>query len=375
MAWRLLGAGAADVLSWNSNGSTARLIRAKLERWLELDELTAMLTRRQSLIGDSAAWRTLVWNIVEAARFCRSPILLTGESGTGKEVLARLISAVDPADGMQPLRHELVTVDCGALVPELSGSEFFGHERGAFTGALTQREGAFAIANGATLLLDEIGEVPLGLQTQLLRAIQEKTYKRLGGNVWQTAHFRLICATNRDLIQLVHSGQFRLDLYYRIAGCLFRVPPLRERSMDILPLANHFLAMIFPKDPPELHPCVSDYLVNRSYEGNIRELRQLMERMAARYVCVGPVTLGDIAEEDRPREGMSPHSWPDEAFERSIADAVAGGATLKHITQAAAEAAIRIAVQSERGNLRRAASRLGVTDRALQMRRAARRIQ
>jgi transcriptional regulator with GAF, ATPase, and Fis domain len=273
-------------------------------------------------------------------------------------------------DGRQP-RRELMTVDCGALVPELSGSEFFGHERGAFTGAHTMRDGAFALADGATLLLDEIGEIPLLMQAQILRSIQEKTYKRVGGSVWQKADFRLVSATNRDLEDLVGRGQFRLDLYYRIAGCVFCTPPLRDRREDILPLASHFLSRILSKEPPEFDAHVSEFLVNRSYPGNVRDLRQLVQRIAIRYPGAGPITAGDLPEEDRPTPDGSIRVWPDERFERSIGEAITLGTSLKEISQTTARTAIRIAVDSENGNLRRAAVRLGITDRALQMRRAA----
>jgi len=369
--WRLLHAGASDVLSWIGNGEGIAQLAARFQRWFEVDELASKVASEEFLIGNSSAWRAFIRQVVEAARFSTIPILLTGESGTGKELLAKLISMVCASPGgPRNLRRELVTVDCGSLVPELSGSEFFGHERGAFTGAHTQREGAFALADGATLLLDEIGEVPLSLQVQLLRAIQEKTYKRVGGNVWQRTNFRLVCATNRDLAELVRRGEFRLDLYYRIAGCIFRPPALSERKEDILPLAKHFLKDYFPGKAPEFDNAVSEYLLNRPYGGNIRELRQLTERIAHRYAGSGPITAGAIPEDDRPSPGEIRHAWPDEALERSISTALATGASLKEITQATAETAIRIAVQSEGSNLQRAASRLGITDRALQMRRA-----
>jgi DNA-binding NtrC family response regulator len=370
--WRLLHAGATDVLSWSEHGAIQ--VTAKLQRWFEVDELTRQVTSQESLVGDSPQWQVTVRRIVEAARFSTVPVLLTGQSGTGKELLARLISAAGAtASGMNKFRKELVTVDCAALVPELSGSEFFGHERGAFTGAHMQREGAFALADGATLLLDEIGEVPPGLQAQLLRAIQEKTYKRVGGNVWQKTDFRLVCATNRDLEELVGRGQFRLDLYYRIAGCVFRTPSLEERKEDILPLARHFLSGCLSGPPPKLDGAVCEYLLNRQYRGNIRELRRLIERIAHRHAGPGAVTAGDVPEDDRPA-GEIPRAWPDAELERSIANALAVGASLKEITQAATEAAIRIAVQSEKNNLQRAAGKLGITDRALQMRRAAGRL-
>jgi DNA-binding NtrC family response regulator len=369
-AWRLLEVGAADVIVWN-DASSAGQILAKLERRRDVERLTTAALAQQPVAGESPAWRCLVRRVAEAGRFSRSPVLLTGESGTGKELLARLIHAVDSETDDGRRRRELVTVDCSTIVPELSGSELFGHERGAFTGAHSARDGAFALADGATLFLDEVGELPLQLQAQLLRAIQEKTYKRVGGNVWLKTNFRLVCATNRDLGDLVRRGRFRLDLYHRIAGWVFRTLPIRERRGDILPLARYFLATIIPDGPPDIDDDVRRFLVNRDYAGNIRELRQLVERIAHRHASPGPITVGDIPEDDRPCDGGAAHAWPDERLELSIADAIAMGAGLREITTAATAAAIRIAVRSEHGNLQRAAKRLGVTDRALQMRRAA----
>jgi transcriptional regulator with GAF, ATPase, and Fis domain len=370
--WELLHAGASDMLTWDKDGVVARRVQEKLKRWAEIDDMVSETSLQGFFVGQSPAWRLLVRKVVEAAHFSTAPILLTGESGTGKELLARLVSVVADAldDGREP-RRELVTVDCGTLVPELSGSEFFGHERGAFTGAHAMREGAFALADGATLLLDEIGDMPLSIQAQILRSIQERTYKRVGGNVWQTANFRLVSATNRDLEDLVRRGQFRLDLYYRIAGCVFCTPPLRDRREDILPLASHFLSRILLKEAPEFDAHLREHLLNRYYPGNVRELRQLVQRIAIRYPGTGPITAGDLSEEDRPRSSESSRIWPDQRFERSIAEAITLGTSLKEISQTAARTAIRIAVDSENGNLQRAALRLGITDRALQMRRAA----
>ncbi len=178
--WQLLHRGAADVLIWDGV-TTPSHIAARFERWRKVDELMEQTLAREGLIGRSSAWWTLIRNVVEAGRFASTPILLTGESGTGKELLAQVIHAVS-RNGERKL-DQLVTVDCSTIVPELSGSELFGHERGAFTGAHMLREGAFALANGATLFLDEIGELPLTLQTQLLRVIQEKNYKRVGDTI------------------------------------------------------------------------------------------------------------------------------------------------------------------------------------------------
>ena len=374
VSWRLLEGGASDVLAWN--GETAvNQIRTRLERWSTVDQLTESASS-DLLVGNSRPWRVLVRRIVEAAHFTSAPILLIGESGTGKELLARLVLMADrrAGDSCRPSR-DLVTVDCSTIVSELSGSELFGHERGAFTGAVNSREGAFALADGGTLFLDEVGELPIGLQAQLLRAVQEKTYKRVGGNVWQNSDFRLVCATNRDLEKQVELGQFRLDLYHRIAGWVFRIPALRERREDIMALALHFLKAAGSREStPEFDAPVSDYILNRAYPGNIRELRQLVQRIAHRHVGPGPITVGDVPEDDRPLEGVSARDWPDENFEKTIANAITLGAGLKEIRQSTTEAAIRAAIQSENGNLQRAAKKLGVTDRALQLRRASSKI-
>ena len=297
-AWRLLEAGAGDVIVWNGASSTAQ-VQAKLERRQDLERLTNAALEQQPVVGESFAWRGLLRRVTEAASFSRSPVLLTGESGTGKELLARLIHVVGSETGGGQRRRELVTVDCSTIVPELSGSELFGHERGAFTGAHIARDGAFALADGATLFLDEVGELPLQLQAQLLRVIQEKTYKRVGGNLWLKTNFRLVCATNRDLDDLVQRGRFRLDLYHRIAGWVFRTPPIRERREDILPLARYFIATIIPDDPPDIDCEVCRFLVNREYAGNIRELRQLVERM-----------VGLAGDNDRGHSSRNPDCRP-----------------------------------------------------------------
>lgn len=374
--WRLLEHGASEVLAWDGRSDVAAQIRARLERWGTIDELADAFASGAALAGESGAWRGLVRNLAEVGRFTDAPVLLIGESGTGKELLARLIALADArcADQLNS-PPEPVVFDCSTLVPELSGSELFGHERGAFTGAVNARDGAFSLAHGRTLFLDEIGELPLALQAQLLRAVQEKKYKRVGGNVWQTSNFRLVCATNRNLPQLIEQGKFRLDLYHRISGWVFQTVPLRERRDDILPLARFFMKDLYPQGaPPDFDPTVKEYLLNRDYPGNVRELRHLIQRMAHRHVGPGSITAGDIPEEDRPSLGEWMRAWPNEQFDKTITEAILLGAGLKEITQITTETVIRIAVQSENGNLQRAASKLGVTDRALQLRKASGRI-
>ncbi len=370
--WYLLKSGAADVFRWNDDSSDiVERIVARLLRWIKVERLLNSPLVQKNLIGQSLVWRNLLKGIVEVACFTDASVLIMGETGTGKELVARLIHSLDPRVKDQ----ELVILDCSTIVPELAGSEFFGHERGAFTGALMAREGAFALANGGTLFLDEIGELPLHLQVQLLRVIQEGTYKKVGSNTWKSTRFRLICATNRDLFEEVGKGRFRADLFYRIASWTFHLPPLRERKEDILPLALHFLKTNRFNEgvPSDIDEPVRHYLLQRNYPGNIRELMQLMTRLGSRHVGPGPVTLGDIPIDERLTNSETLSEWRDPRFEQSIRDALMLGLGIKEIGRATSETAIRIVLKEEDGNLQRAAKRLGITDRALQLRQASQR--
>ncbi|WP_152535336.1 sigma 54-interacting transcriptional regulator [Bradyrhizobium sp. Ai1a-2] len=368
-AWQLRLAGASDVLLRSSGPEMAQTVKARFDRWHVVDELIQAPSVKK-LVGESPAWQATLRQIVEVGRFTNAAVLLIGESGTGKEMVGRLVHELDP----RASRNDLVTVDCSTLVPELSGSEFFGHERGAFTGAVGTRDGAFEEANGGTLFLDEVGELSPAMQAQLLRVVQEGTYKRVGSNTWRRSDFRLVSATNRDLLQSISNGQFRHDLYHRIGGWIFRLPPLRERHEDVLPLACHFLRALLPDlSVADFDPPVREYLLQRPYPGNVRDLRQLIVRICSRHVGPGPITIGDLPDDEHPTEIPSKDNWRLPEFERSIAHALSLGVGLKEISQAAADAATRIAVEKGNGSLRDAARRLGVTDRALQMRRAAKR--
>jgi transcriptional regulator with GAF, ATPase, and Fis domain len=370
--WSLLAAGAQDVVAVQDDpAALAALVKARIDRWATVDGLLDSDWVTTRMIGRSPAWRSKLRELAEAARFTRSPILILGESGTGKEAAARMVHELDA----RPDKQRFVVLDCTTIVPELSGSEFFGHERGAFTGAVSQREGAFALANGGTLFLDEVGELPLPMQAQLLRVIQEHSFKRVGGNTWMRAEFRLVCATNRNLEQMVREGRFRADLYYRIASVVTTLPPLCQREDDILPLVQHFLAEgdaepLEGCPPPVLDDALRDYLLRRPYPGNVRELKHLVARLLHRYVGGGLLTVGSIPPEDRPGESFFEAGWQTPPFEQAVRRAVLLGTRLRDISRASEDLAVRIAVEAADGNLQRAAATLGVTDRALQMRRA-----
>jgi transcriptional regulator with AAA-type ATPase domain len=325
-SWRVIGAGASDVIAWGDTRRCAEHVAARLERWHHVDELPLCAVARHGLVGDSPPWRSVLRQVIEVARFTDAPVLITGESGTGKELVARLIHVLDP----RPYKSELVVVDCTTIVPTLSGSEFFGHERGSFTGAVSTRDGAFALADGGTLFLDEVGELPLPLQAELLRVVQEGTYKRVGSNTWRETAFRLVCATNRDLLEEAAEGRFRRDLYYRIAGWSFRLPALRGRSQDILLFISHFLSELQPDGAsPELDDVVREFLLAREYPGNVRDLRHLVSRLSYRHVGPGPLTLGDIPEEERAPQ-CTGDAWRADELDEPVRRALARGVSAEH---------------------------------------------
>jgi transcriptional regulator with GAF, ATPase, and Fis domain len=367
-AWDLLDAGAADVVSWTEDETFLDGVVARFQRWQAVDELLQSPVVRDNLVGRSVSWIRVLRQVVEIARFTSASILVTGESGTGKELIARLVHTLDA----RPRKSELIVLDCTTVVPELSGSEFFGHERGAFTGAIGPRQGAFALANGGTLFLDEVGELPAALQAELLRVVQEHTYKPVGGNTWHRTEFRLVSASNRDLHDEAARGGFRRDLFYRLASWTCQLPRLSDRLDDIPLLAASFVRQAWRDDrAPAIGDDVIDYLMRRPYPGNIRELRQLVFRMVYRHVGRGPISIGDIPEAERTARGARSDTWQNDEFDRIVRRAVMMKATLRQISRAAEDAAIRIAVGEENGSWRQAADRLGVTGRALQMRRAA----
>lgn len=226
-------------------------------------------------LGISSSMRKVEEKIQILAPYNQTPVLIIGETGVGKEVVARRLHAIQDSPG------QFVAVNCAAIPHSLIESELFGHEKGAFTGSTNKRKGVFEQANNGTLLLDEIGEMPLATQAKLLRVIQEQIVVRLGGEQDIPVNLRIICATNCDLRSKVEYGEFREDLYYRINAIELNIPPIRKRQEDILLLANQFLnihAELYSGKIKKLDRLASQALLEHSWPGNIRELKNAIER-------------------------------------------------------------------------------------------------
>lgn len=227
------------------------------------------------LLGDSLPMRNLRKQIDKLAR-SQAPVYISGESGSGKELVARLIHERGPR-----ANHPFVPVNCGAIPSELMESEFFGHRKGSFSGAIDDKPGLFQAAHGGTLFLDEVADLPLPMQVKLLRAIQEKAVRSVGGQQEEVVDVRILCATHKDLDAEVAAARFRQDLYYRLNVIELRVPPLRERRDDIEPLASHVLMRLAAdtgQPAVKLHPHALDALKSYRFPGNVRELENMLER-------------------------------------------------------------------------------------------------
>jgi transcriptional regulator with PAS, ATPase and Fis domain len=235
-----------------------------------------------------------IYELIETVAQTDATVLIYGESGTGKEMAANAIH-------LQSRRENapFVRVNCAALPETLLETELFGHEKGAFTGALRQRKGRFESADRGTLFLDEIGDLPLSVQIRLLRVIQERQFERVGGNATISVDVRLICATHEDLKESIQKGAFREDLYYRLNVVPLVMPPLRERREDILLLAEHFIAKYARKMGKEvagLSEEAKSLLLQYPFPGNIRELENLLERAIA-LIKGNIIQIGDLPEE------------------------------------------------------------------------------
>ncbi len=310
------------------------------------------------IVTRSASMRRVL-AIAEGVAGSRAPVLIQGESGTGKELLARHVH------GSGPRRAQaFVAVNCAALPRELLESELFGHERGAFTGAIARKLGKFEMASGGTILLDEISELELPLQAKLLRVLQEHEVDRVGGTRPVAIDARVIATTNRALGPLVASGAFRRDLYYRLHVIPLTLPPLRERGEDIDFLIDHFCGRFTGTCQLVVEPAARVYLRRHPWPGNVRELEHVMERAA--LLAAGPtITLADVAVED----GLGPEQVENAAstgIDRAEEEGMPAGASLAGMTVHEIERRLIMdTLQRTQNNRSHAAKMLGISVRTL----------
>jgi DNA-binding NtrC family response regulator len=286
-----------------------------LEKPLEIDDLARMIERAIGERGETAVFRVpgaapiigahprlrAAIRLLQRVGPTESTVLLTGESGTGKELFAQAIHALSPRRG-----GPYVALNCAAIPETLIENELFGHEKGAFTGADRRQPGRFELAQGGTLLLDEIGELPLAVQGKVLRVLEERTFERVGGGRTMRADVRLVAATNRDLSAMVAAGEFRSDLYFRLNVFPIELPSLRERASDVPLLACHLLEEIARRHhvepPPRLEEAAAELLGGEPWPGNVRELANVLER--AVILSEGPaIRASDLRPLLRPLTG------------------------------------------------------------------------
>ncbi|MGH9751108.1 MAG: sigma-54 dependent transcriptional regulator, partial [Candidatus Polarisedimenticolia bacterium] len=325
---------------------------ARLER--EAEEARESARIEFQLVGGGPRMRR-IFEVIRKAAPSTGRVLLTGERGTGKELVARAVhDASARRDG------PFVAVNCAAIPAELFESELFGHDKGAFTGALRRQTGRFERAASGTLFLDEIGEVPASLQAKLLRALDTMTIERLGGDGPVRVDARIVAATNRDLRAAMAGGVFRQDLYYRLAVLPIVVPPLRQRREEIGPLARHFLDLCVREGPTrarELSPDAIAVLEAYDFPGNVRELRNLVERLA--LLAAGPAIAGDEARAVLPAAAHPPFAAP-------VAQAAPPSAapetppTLRDGLRAAERALLEQALERNRWQMTKTARELGL---------------
>ncbi|MCF6186381.1 MAG: sigma-54 dependent transcriptional regulator [Desulfobulbaceae bacterium] len=345
-----------------SNEQLLASIRKAIEHYglvREIKRLRSEISPRsgfEGMIGKNPNMLS-VYQLIEKVAPAPSSVLITGESGTGKELVARAIHNLSP-------RREapFISVNCAALSHTLLESELFGHEKGAFTDAISMRKGRFELADGGTLFLDEIGEMPASLQAKLLRVLQERSFERVGGNTTLSVDVRILTATNREIKDEVDKGNFREDLYYRLNVIHIHLPPLRERVDDIPALVTHFLqknAGRLGKEQIAISPEALRLLVTLPWEGNIRELENTIERAA--ILC---------ADDRIEAEDVQPDSTEFRAQKWSsgldLAQFVPEGLALSEVLNGIEEKLVRQALENANNIQARAAEQLGITKSLLQ---------
>ncbi|HET7843038.1 MAG TPA: sigma-54 dependent transcriptional regulator [Xanthomonadales bacterium] len=308
------------------------------------------------LLGESSVMREVRQTIAKVAR-SQAPVYISGESGSGKELVARLVHEHGPRAA-----GPFVPVNCGAIPAELMESEFFGHTKGSFTGAVADKEGLFQAANGGTLFLDEVADLPMHMQVKLLRVIQEKAVRPIGARQEVPVDVRILSATHKNLLKLVEAGSFRQDLFYRINVIEVRVPPLRERLEDIPGLAQHFLERItrdWGGEPLSLSPSAVRALQAYDFPGNVRELENVLERAVA-------LSEGSVVQAEDLRLHPQPRGTEPAAVAAPAAlPAPTGSGSLEDYIDKLEREAIMKALQETRYNKTAAARKLGITFRAL----------
>jgi two-component system nitrogen regulation response regulator NtrX len=325
---------------------------------IEKAELVARLNGGPQLLGESPPMQQLLRQ-VQRAGASQARILIRGENGTGKELVARAIHRISPR-----AQGPFVRLNCAAIPRDLIESELFGHERGAFTGALAQKRGKFELANHGTLLLDEIADMSLETQAKLLRVLEENEMERVGGTETLRLDARVVAATNKDLANAIERGVFREDLYFRIAVITIEVPPLRARGADVVTLAQHFLAHFCAENgraAMHLTPAAAALLAQYAWPGNVRELRNMMERAvimleepAVDAAHLRPLLLSRDRPEEAPPRGTLRDSL--ETYERTLIER-ALAASRGNIAQAARGLGL------DRANLHRKLRRFGLLPR------------
>jgi two-component system response regulator PilR (NtrC family) len=366
-AVRALKLGAFDFVSKPLDlGVLRRIVSTALKLSQTSDSNTTTTTGTQ-LIGHAPGMERLREMILRVAR-SQAPVHISGESGTGKELVARMIHASGPrAEG------PFVPVNCGAIPSELMESEFFGHKRGSFTGAVTDKVGLIPSAEGGTLFLDEVADLPLHMQVKLLRVIQEKSVRPIGEQRESPIDVRILSATHKNLADLVAQAKFREDLYYRINVIELRVPPLRERAEDIPHLAEAIVRKLSRRldiEPPVITPAALELLLGFAFPGNVRELENVLERALA--LCdQKKIDVADLQLRAVPRTGDS--APPSEQIVAMRAASAAPGqpaprGPLGEQLEDVERAAIIKALEQARYNKTAAAKALGMTFRALRYR-------
>ena len=355
MAVQALKAGAFDFVS---KPVKLRILKDLVSTALKISPVQPVKKERRTrnrFLGETAVIKALRGKIAKLAR-SQAPVYVSGESGTGKELVARLIHELGARSD-----DPFIAINCGAIPSELVESEFFGHVKGSFTGAVTDKDGLFQAADGGTLFLDEVADLPLMMQVKLLRAIQEKAIRAVGGHEEIEVDVRILSATHKNLVECVKQGTFREDLYYRLNVIELHVPPLRERQADIALLADNMMSQLAYKngqDKLDLTPEALEKLQSYSFPGNVRELENILER-ALTWSEDDVISAEDL---------ILPKHTKLEAKEIKLVDnhAISSVANdLENHLEEQEKQLITQALEQTRWNKTAAAKKLGITFRAL----------